>query len=136
MNKITKAIFRKLFPFSSIRKKLHKRIRRYEKKINQIQLLLLMKRVRIHQRKQIKRIREIRGSRKIRIVFFVLSNIGKANNVFENLYLQFLKSAYFDPYLIVSPYIYLGKKYMLETTNESYDYFLSKGYKVLNGYEC
>lgn len=72
-------------------------------------------------------LQEIKGKRKIRVIFLVIhKSVWKVDPVFQKM----LKDSLFEPEILVCPYIPYGEERMLEDMESSYVYFLEKGYPV------
>lgn len=77
--------------------------------------------------KKKKLVLDIAGKNRVRVVFLVIhKNVWKVDTVFQKMH----KDPYFDPVILVCPYVQFGRERMLEELNETYKYFASKGYPV------
>lgn len=75
---------------------------------------------------------EMKSKGKIKVVFLVIhKSVWKVDPVFRKM----LHDPYFEPVIIVCPYILYGLDRMLEDLRESYNYFKCKGYPVINSYD-
>lgn len=72
-------------------------------------------------------LQKIKGKEKIKVVFLAVNeSIWKVDTVFQKM----LKDPLFDPEILVSPYMVYGKDTMLEEMEQTYSFFVKKGYYV------
>lgn len=70
-------------------------------------------------------LQQIKGKERIKVVFLVIhKSVWKVDSVFQKM----LMDPLFDPEVLVCPYIIYGEERMLEDLEQTYDYFLRKGY--------
>lgn len=78
-----------------------------------------------------KRLSSIKKKNKLRVVFLSLDRaIWKVDPVFKKM----LDDPYFEPVILVCPYVQYGKERMFEGLKAAYEYFDSKGYPVISSY--
>ena len=79
------------------------------------------------QLKHTKLLQQIRGKEKIKVVFLAIhKSVWKVDPVFKKM----LKDPFFEPQILVCPYLHYGEERMLEDMEETYNYFIEKGYPV------
>lgn len=79
------------------------------------------------QRRHSRWVAELQGKKEIRIVFLAIhESVWKVDPVFKKM----LKDSFFEPIILVCPYIHYGKERMLDDMDSTYDYFSRKGYPV------
>ena len=84
----------------------------------------------LFQRMQVKHaalLQQIKGKDKVKVVFLAMhKSMWKVDPVFQKM----LKGPLFDPEILVCPYIDYGEERMFEEMEQTYNYFLEKGYTV------
>lgn len=86
-------------------------------------------------KKIIKKLRKkVLSGEKVKVGFVFLSNLS-TNPFWTYLYDEFKKDDRFEPYMIIAPYCYLSKNYLLETTQNIYEILNDKGYNVISGWD-
>ncbi|WP_217542771.1 hypothetical protein [Vibrio metschnikovii] len=76
-------------------------------------------------------LQEIKGKEKIKVVFLAIhKSVWKVDPVFKKM----LDDPYFEPVILICPYVQYGKERMLEDLKAAYEYFDSKGYPVISSY--
>jgi len=79
------------------------------------------------QAKHEKWVGELKGKEKIKVLFLAMhESIWKVDTVFKEM----LDDPYFDPEILVCPYLQYGKERMLDDMNQAYEFFEKKGYPV------
>lgn len=74
----------------------------------------------------------LKGREKIKVVFLVIhKSVWKVDPVFRKM----LNNPYFDPVILVCPYVQCGRERMLEDLQGCYRYFKGKGYPVISSYD-
>ncbi|EKO3735538.1 CDP-glycerol glycerophosphotransferase family protein [Vibrio metschnikovii] len=77
-------------------------------------------------------LQEIKGKEKIKVVFLAIhKSVWKVDPVFKKM----LDDPYFEPLILVCPYVPYGRNRMLNDLKGCYDYFQNKGYPVVNSYD-
>ena len=72
-------------------------------------------------------INDIKSKEKVKVVFLVLhKSVWKVDTVFRRM----LDDPYFEPEILVCPFVAYGEDQMLEEMAQAYEYFKSKGYPV------
>lgn len=70
----------------------------------------------------------IKGKKKIKIVFLVIhKSVWKVDSVFRKM----LEDPYFEPEILVCPYTVYGEERMLEDMDQAFTFFKEKGYSVV-----
>lgn len=69
----------------------------------------------------------LKGKEKIRVVFLAIhKSVWKVDTVFQRM----LEDPFFEPEILVCPYMPYGEERMLEDMEQTYSYFKNKGYSV------
>lgn len=72
-------------------------------------------------------LQQIKGKEKIKVVFLAIhKSVWKVDPVFQKM----LNDPFFEPIILVCPYILHGEERMLEDMEQAYSYFIDKGYPV------
>jgi hypothetical protein len=70
---------------------------------------------------------QIRGKKRLKVIFLAIhKSIWKVDPVFKKM----LDDPYFEPIVLVCPYVQYGKERMLEDMEDAWKYFFEKGYPV------
>jgi len=73
----------------------------------------------------------LKGKSRLKVVYLTThKSIWKVDPIFKKM----LDDNFFEPVILVCPYLVFGKERMLEELKETYEYFNSKGYPVMNSY--
>lgn len=92
--------------------------------INKYKKKQLLKKILI---KHHKLLQEVQAKEKIRVVFLAIhESVWKVDTVFKRM----LDDPYFEPEILVCPYIAYGEKRMIEDMDQAYSYFANKNYPV------
>lgn len=75
---------------------------------------------------------KLNAGEKLRIILFE-SRI--TNFQYGYLYDLLENSPYFEPYIVVMPFVSQGESVMLQSINETYDALKGRGYRVIKGYD-
>ncbi len=78
--------------------------------------------------------KKLKSGEKIKVGFVFLSNLS-SNPFWTYLYDEFKQDDRFEPYMIIAPYSFLSKEYLLETTQKIYKLLKDKGYNVISGWD-
>jgi CDP-glycerol glycerophosphotransferase (TagB/SpsB family) len=74
---------------------------------------------------------QIKEKKRLKVVFLAIhKSVWKIDPVFKKM----LDDPYFEPVILVCPYVQYGKERMLEDLKSAYEYFDSKGYPVISSY--
>ncbi|MHA3893210.1 hypothetical protein [Acinetobacter sp. GXMZU3951] len=97
--------------------------------ISQLEKKLIFYRMRrVHQQL----LQQIKGKEKIKVVFLTIhKSIWKVDPVFQKM----LIDPFFEPVILVCPYILHGEERMWQDMKECYEYFKEKGYPLLSSYD-
>lgn len=83
--------------------------------------------VKLMQKKHTQLIQQLKTKEKIKVVFLAVhKSVWKVDAVYR----QMLNDPYFDPEILVCPYIQYGEEQMQRDMDEAYNYFKDKGYQV------
>ena len=73
-------------------------------------------------------LKQVKGKEKIKVVFLAIhKSVWKVDPVFQKM----LKDPFFEPEILVCPYMPYGEERMLEDMEQTYNYFINKGYPVI-----
>lgn len=76
-----------------------------------------------------KQINGLRKKKCVRIVFLVTHrSVWKVDAIFKKM----IEDSYFEPIILVCPYVSYGLEHMLEELEVNFEYFLNKNYPVIN----
>ena len=74
-----------------------------------------------------KKLLRLKGKSSVRVVFLVIhQSVWKVDSVFQKM----LRDSFFEPVILVCPYISCDHKKMVEELSDTYEYFNKKGYPV------
>lgn len=74
---------------------------------------------------------DLKGKERIKVVFLAIhKSVWKVDPVFRKM----LEDPFFDPLILVCPYVMYGEERMWQDMKEAYDYFQEKGYPLLSAY--
>jgi len=94
------------------------------KTFDKIRKLLLLKRMRVRHSQLIA---ELADRKQIKVVFLVIhKSVWKVDTVYQKM----VGDAFFEPEILVCPYIPFGEERMRDDLGQTYDYFEQKGYSV------
>ena len=94
------------------------------KTFDKIRKLLLLKKMRVRHSQLIA---ELADRKQIKVVFLVIhKSVWKVDTVYQKM----VGDAFFEPEILVCPYIPFGEERMRDDLDQTYDYFEQKGYSV------
>ena len=83
------------------------------------------------QKKHQQLIEQIKGKEKIKVVFLAIhKSVWKVDPVFQKM----LNDPFFEPLILVCPYVYYGEERMWEDMKDTYEYFEEKNYPIISSY--
>lgn len=84
------------------------------------------------QKKHQELLQAIKGKEKIKVVFLAIhKSVWKVDPVFKKM----LDDPYFEPVILVCPYVQYDRNRMLKGLEDCYEYFKAKEYPVINSYD-
>lgn len=84
------------------------------------------------QKKHQELLQVIKGKEKIKVVFLAIhKSVWKVDPVFKKM----LDDPYFEPVILVCPYVQYDRNRMLKDLEDCYEYFKAKEYPVINSYD-
>ncbi|WP_417566238.1 CDP-glycerol glycerophosphotransferase family protein [Marinobacter sp.] len=94
------------------------------KTFDKVRKLLLIKRMRARHSQLIA---ELTSRKRIKVVFLVIhKSVWKVDVVYQKM----ARDPFFEPEILVCPYIQFGEESMLQELDQTYDYFEQRGYSV------
>lgn len=98
-------------------------------KIDKIYKIYLVKKM---SQRHIKFISNLKDKTRVKVVFFVLhESTWKVDSVFQNM----LQDEFFEPIILVCPYVVYGEERMFSDMHKTYKYFIDKSYPVISSYD-
>ena len=77
---------------------------------------------------------KLKNKEKIKVGFVFISNV-TTNLFWKYLYKEFEKDSRFEPYMIVAPYSYLSKEYLVSTTTAMVELLKKDRFNVISGWD-
>lgn len=83
------------------------------------------------QAKHLELLTKIKKKKKIKVVFIVIhKSVWKVDSIFKRM----LKDDFFEPIILICPYMQYGKEFSFQSMEDAYSFFSSKGYSVVSSY--